>query len=116
MSLLVQTLTTHLSAGHGAAVLAAQDPFDGVVPNFAIFGADFNAWWKKLLAGVWALSIVYCAFRLFPAAISLHRSRTVGNVTSLGEASQELKFWGAGTLMVVTAGLMFGTVLAVAGS
>jgi hypothetical protein len=116
MSLLVQTLTTHLAAGHSTAVFAAQDPFDGVVPNFAIFGADFNSWWKKLLAGVWGLSIVYCAFRLFPAALSLHRSRMVGNANSLGEASQELKFWGAGTLMVVAAGLVFGTLLAVAGN
>jgi hypothetical protein len=108
MSLLVQTVTTHLSAG--------KDPFDGVVPNFAIFGADFNSWWKKILAGVWGLSIVYCAFRLFPAALSMHRSRHVGNVTSLGEASQELKFWGAGTVMVVAAGLVFGALLTVAGS
>ena len=116
MSLLVQTVMNHVAAGHPTTVLAAgRNPFDGVVPNFTIFGADFNSWWKKLLAGVWGLSIVYCAFKLFPAALSVHRSRTVGNVNSLGEASQELKFWGAGTVMVVAAGLLFGTLLAIAG-
>jgi hypothetical protein len=112
MSLIVQTMTTHTST----LLAASKDPFDGVVPNFAIFGADFNAWWKKLLAGVWGISIVYCAFKLFPAALSVHRSRTVGNVTSLGEASQDLKFWGAGTIMVVAAGLVFGTMLTIAGN
>lgn len=114
MSLLVQAVATHSAAGHHV-VLAGHNPFNGVVPNFGIFGAQFNAWWKKLLAGVWGISIVYCAFKLFPAALSLHRSRMVGNVNSLGEASQELKFWGAGTLLVVAAGLVFGTLLAVAG-
>lgn len=114
MSFLVQAVVTHVSTAHG--VSAKGNPFDGVAPNFAIFGADFNSWWKKLLAGVWGLSIVYCAFKLFPAALSLHRSRMVGNVNSLGEASQELKFWGAGTVVVVAAGLLFGTVLAIAGS
>jgi hypothetical protein len=111
MSLLVQTFATHTNA----VLSASNDPFNGVVPNFAIFGADFNTWWKKLLAGVWGISIVYCAFKLFPAALSVHRSRTVGNVTSLGEASQDLKFWGAGTLMVLAAGLVFGTLLTIAG-
>ena len=73
MSLLLQTVT-HYASG---PALAVKDPFKGVVPDFTILGADFNAWWKKLLAGVWALSIVYCAFKLFPAAISVHRNRRV---------------------------------------
>ena len=111
MSLFVEVVTNHA----GTVLAASRDPFDGVVPNFAVFGADFNTWWKKLLAGAWGISIVYCAFKLFPAALSVHRSRTVGNVTSLGEASQDLKFWGAGTVMVLAAGLVFGTLLTLAG-
>jgi hypothetical protein len=107
MSMFVQAVNAHLAAG--------TDPFDGVVPNFAIFGADFNSWWKKLLAGAWGISIVYCAFKLFPAALSVHRSRHVGNVSSLGEATQDLRFWGAGTVMVLAAGLLFGALLAIAG-
>jgi hypothetical protein len=111
MSLVLQTVTYYTS--HPA--LAVKDPFDGVVPDFTIFGADFNAWWKKMLAGVWALSIVYCAFKLFPAAMSVHRNRRVGNAMSLGEATQDLQFWGVGTTLIVAAGLLFGAVLTVAG-
>lgn len=111
MSLVLQTVTYYATR----PALAVKDPFDGVVPNFAIFGADFNAWWKKMLAGVWALSIVYCAFKLFPAAMSVHRNRRVGNAMSLGEATQDLQFWGVGTAVIVAAGLLFGVVLTVAG-
>jgi len=110
MSLLLQAVTTYAHP-----VAAARNPFDGVVPNFSIFGADFNDWWKKILGGVWALSIVYCAFKLFPAALSMHRNRRVGNAMSLTEASQDLQFWGAGTGIVVAAGLLFGAILAAAG-
>lgn len=111
MSLVLQSVV-HLAA---RPVLAVKDPFDGVVPDFTIFGADFNDWWKKLLAGVWAASIIYCAFKLFPAAMSVHRNRRVGNAMSLGEATQELQFWGVGTAMIVAAGLLFGTIITVAG-
>jgi hypothetical protein len=105
MSLLLQTAIT----------AAPHDPFKGVLPDFTIFGADFNAWWKKLLAGVWAASIIYCAFKLFPAAMSVHRNRRVGNAMSLGEATQDLQFWGIGTGVIVAAGLLFGAILTVAG-
>jgi hypothetical protein len=110
MPLILDTLNRH-----AATIAAAKNPFDGVVPDFSIFGADFNDWWRKLLAGVWALSLVYCAFKLFPAAMSMHRSRRVGNAMSLGEASQDLQFWGVGTGVVVAAGLLFGAILFAAG-
>jgi hypothetical protein len=110
MSLLVQTLTTY-----AYPVAKTKNPFDGVVPNFSIFGADFNAWWKKILGGVWALSIAYCAFKLFPAALSMHRNRRVGNAMTLSESTQDLQFWGVGTGIVVAAGLLFGAILAAVG-
>ena len=47
MSVILQTVVT----------AAPHDPFKGVVPDFTIFGADFNAWWKKLLAGVPPLDV-----------------------------------------------------------
>ena len=34
---------------------------------------------------------------------------------SLGEATQDLQFWGAGTAVIVAAGLLFGAILTVAG-
>ncbi len=35
-----------------------QNPIDGIVPDFSIFGAEFTELWQKLFAGLWALCIV----------------------------------------------------------
>lgn len=108
-------LSTQLHQHLAARPLASNNPFDGVAPNFSIFGVQFNAWWKKMLAGLWGLAIIVCAAKLFPAALSMHRSRSVGNAVSLSESSAELKLWGVGTLVVIAAGIIFGAVVAAAG-
>lgn len=43
---------------YAALATKIDNPLDGVVPDFTIFGADFTALWQKLLAGAWALAIV----------------------------------------------------------
>lgn len=93
---------------------ASKNPFDSVVPDFSIFGAKFTSWWQKLLGAAWAAAILVCAFKLFPALASVHRSRKVGNAVSLGEASQDLQFWGMTTVGTVAAGLLFGVLLILA--
>lgn len=61
----------------------AKNPFDGVEPDFTIFGAKFN---KGLVVGLgvfWGLSIVYCAWQFlsalnkFNAAKSHHDSEGI---------------------------------------
>ena len=35
-----------------------ENPLDGVIPDFSIFGAEVTELWQKLLGGIWALAIV----------------------------------------------------------
>ena len=37
---------------------AIDNPLDGILPDFSIFGVQFDALWKKVLAGIWAIAIV----------------------------------------------------------
>lgn len=37
---------------------AIDNPLDGVFPDFSIFGIQFNALWKKILGGIWAIALV----------------------------------------------------------
>lgn len=37
---------------------AIDNPLDGVLPDFSIFGAEFTELWQKLVAGVWALALI----------------------------------------------------------
>ena len=34
------------------------NPLNGILPNFDIFGVQFTALWQKLLAGAWGMAIV----------------------------------------------------------
>jgi hypothetical protein len=111
---LATALVQHATSGQ-LHPLAGKNPFDGITPDFSIFGAQFNTWWKKLLSAAWAAALIFCAFKLFPAAMSVHRSRKVGNAVTLGEATQDIQFWGVTTGVTVAAGLVFGTLLLLAG-
>jgi hypothetical protein len=37
---------------------AIDNPLDGIFPDFSIFGLEFNALWKKVLGGIWAIALV----------------------------------------------------------
>ncbi|MFE6229404.1 hypothetical protein [Cellulosimicrobium sp. NPDC057862] len=37
---------------------AIENPLNGVLPDFTIFGAEFTQLWQKLIAGVWALGLI----------------------------------------------------------
>lgn len=34
------------------------NPLDGVLPDFTIFGAEFTQLWQKVLAGAWGIAII----------------------------------------------------------
>ena len=100
---------------HQHLILAAFDPFNGVVPNADIFGANFTTWWQKLLAGVWAVGLIVCAFKLFPAMASLHAAKRAGMEGGVMTASQDVKLWAFSLGGTIGAGLIFGAALAIFG-
>lgn len=54
----------HTMAAHATVALAqlptaaVPNPIDGMVPDFNVFGAQFNTTWKKIFAGVWAVLLI----------------------------------------------------------
>ena len=61
----------------------AKNPFDGVEPDFSIFGVKFNKGLAIGLGAFWGLSIVYCGWQIvialnkFNAAKSHHDSEGI---------------------------------------
>lgn len=43
---------------HEIIIYTIDNPLDGVLPDFNVFGAEFTQLWQKLLAGIWGLAIV----------------------------------------------------------
>lgn len=98
------------------SVLASDNPFDGVHPNFSIFGAHFTHMWQVLLGGVWAVALIICAVKLIIAGLSMHNSRNRMNPVGVGEATKDLQMWGLSTGVIVAAPVVFGAMLLIFGT
>jgi hypothetical protein len=53
-------MITHYVAAHLTALAAQKidNPMDGILPDFSAFGVEFDALWKKLIAGIWGLAMI----------------------------------------------------------
>jgi uncharacterized membrane protein YidH (DUF202 family) len=76
-------------------------PFQGIVPDFSIFGAEFTTWWQKLFAGLLALLLIYTGARLAIALGAMHKARNSGVAGQVDEAKSQ----------AVWAGIAFGAVV-----
>ena len=55
----IETLQTLVTA-----VPAIENPIDGVVPDFSVFGNEFNSWWERVFAAIWAICIIWALVQL----------------------------------------------------
>ncbi|BCJ46190.1 hypothetical protein GCM10010168_51390 [Actinoplanes ianthinogenes] len=108
-----------LHALHDAAhfVVAAEptNPFNGVVPDFTVFGAEFNTAWKKILGGLWALAFAAIAAYCVSATVKFASAKKQGYEHGITESARDLK--NAGIAAGVCAGLpiIFSAILSVIG-
>lgn len=111
----ITQLTLDALTQNAHPLLAAPNPFDGVVPNFSVFGLKFDALWKKILGGFWGLALIFCAFKLISAALKLQAAKKGGYSQGVMENTDDVKQWGMGTGIVVGAAVIFGAVVALIG-
>ncbi|WP_236725323.1 hypothetical protein [Amycolatopsis orientalis] len=83
------------------------------MPNFDVFGVDFNAAWKKLLGGAWGLAFVVVAFGTIRATLELQSAKRHGYHTSVAEHAASLKRSVIGLAVLASLGLIFGAILSV---
>lgn len=74
--------------------LAAENPFDGLVPDFGIFGAEFTQWWQKLFVGVWAVCIIIAGTYLLIALLGLRRAHSNNMPGQVDEAKGRMMWAG----------------------
>lgn len=116
MTLILETLN-HIpaAANHVLSMATAVDnPTDGVVPDFSIFGAKFNALWKKLLGAAWALALAWTVLRLVIALGGMSNSKG-GHPQQLSESRQEAITAGVAVAAVAAFGVIVTAILAVVG-
>lgn len=88
------------------------NPFDGVQPNFSVFGAEFTEWWQLLLGGLWGIGFIIIAFMGIMAAVKVATARREGRTHDVAEGLSSLKNWGIGLLLLVGLPVIFGAFLA----
>ncbi|WP_285037892.1 hypothetical protein [Plantibacter sp. ME-Dv--P-095] len=91
------------------------NPLDGVLPDFSIFGAEFTELWQKLLAGLWGLAIVASVVFLIISIAGMAAASNAGNPQEYKTARN--KALGAGIALGCLAALavIVGAILAIFG-
>lgn len=89
-----------------------KNPFNGVVPDFSIFGVEFTNAWQKLLAGLWGLAFVVTAFGAIRATLELQHAKKGGYQAGVLEHTESVKKSGLALAGLSALGIIFGAVVA----
>lgn len=103
------TTTTPPDKG-GSSVL---NPFNGITPDFTVFGIPFTAAWQKVLGGVWGIAFVIVAFGAIRAVVELQAAKKGGYQSSVLEHTESAKRSGLALLALAALGIIFGAVVAI---
>ncbi|HWS36854.1 MAG TPA: hypothetical protein VN408_29450 [Actinoplanes sp.] len=100
-----------------ADVLAAAptNPFDGVVPNFTVFGTEFNTAWKKVLGALWALAFAAIAVYCVSATVKFASAKKQGYEHGISESARDLKNGGIAAGLCAGLPIIFSAILSVIG-
>jgi hypothetical protein len=79
------------------------NPLDGVVPDFSVFGTEFTTIWQKLAAGLWAVAILVAIGYLAHGILGIAQNRG-GHPGQLRESRRE----------AVNAGIALGGLISLA--
>lgn len=79
-----------------------KNPLDGILPDFAIFGAEFTTIWQKLAAGLWGLGLIIAVGYLAHGILGIASNRSGGHPGQLRESRKEFQ----------NAGIAFGGLIA----
>ena len=108
-------MTIHFFVHTATEFLAQQgtrNPFDGILPDFNVFGLAFTKAWQKVLAGFWGLAFVVVAIGAIRAVIELQHAKKGGYQSSVLEHTDSAKRSGLALGALAALGIIFGAVVA----
>jgi hypothetical protein len=88
-----------------------QNPLDGILPDFSIFGAEFTELWQKLLAGVWALGIVASIVFLILGLVKIGNNGET-NPQAVAEGKRQVLWASISLGGLVSLGVIVGAIIA----
>ncbi|WPO88795.1 hypothetical protein SCB71_21345 (plasmid) [Herbiconiux sp. KACC 21604] len=96
--------------------LAIDNPIEGVIPDFSIFGAEFTALWQKVLAGLWGLAIICAIVFLLINVASMATASAGSNPVEYKTSRTRALVSGISLGILAALAVIVGAILAVFGS
>lgn len=91
------------------------NPFDGITPDFTVFGVEFTNWWQLLLGGAWAIGFIIAAFQAILAIVTYMSAKNDNRSGDVADAVKGMKRWGLGVLLLASVPLIFTIITLIAG-
>lgn len=89
-----------------------ENPLDGIIPDFTIFGAEFTQLWQKLLGGVWGIAIVVVIVFLIMGFVKIAQNGET-NPQAVAEGKKQVLWSFIGLGCLVALAVIVGAVIAI---
>lgn len=97
------------------ALPTLDNPLNGILPNFSIFGAEFTLLWQKLVAGVWAVGIILAVVFLVVGVTQMAGASSSGNPAAYKDARTQAMWAGISLGVLAALSVIVGAILALFG-
>ncbi|GAB7190760.1 hypothetical protein NUM3379_14670 [Kineococcus sp. NUM-3379] len=87
-----------------------QNPLDGIIPDFSIFGAEFTEVWQKIAAGLWGIAILIAVYQLGGGILAIAQNRD-GHPVALRAAKREAQAAALALGGLVCLGVIVGAII-----
>jgi len=95
------------------AVLPMIDnPLDGILPDFTIFGAEFTQLWQKIVAGIWGIAIIASVLFLVVGVGQMAAASNGGNPSAYKDARTQAMWAGIALGVLAALSVIVGAILA----
>lgn len=94
---------------------AIDNPLDGIIPDFSIFGAEFTELWQKILAGIWGIGIIVSVIFLILGLVNMGKGSAGGNPQEYKTARVQAMWAGISLGTLAALAVVVGAILALFG-
>jgi len=91
------------------------NPLDGILPDFSIFGLEFTQLWQKILGGLWALAIIAAIIFVIIGVGNMAVATSGSNPGAYKDARTQAMWAGISLGVLAALAVIVGAILSVFG-
>jgi hypothetical protein len=91
------------------------NPLNGVLPDFSVFGLEFTQLWQKILGGLWALAIIAAVIFVIIGVANMAMATSGSNPGAYKDARNQAMWAGISLGVLAALAVIVGAILSVFG-